>query len=149
MTDWLADAYPWIKALHVISVIAWMAGMLYLPRLYVYHAGAAAGSEMSETFKIMERRLLRAIVNPAMVATFLFGILLLGTPGIVDWGAGWIWVKLALVLAMAGFHGALARWRREFEADRNTRSAKFYRAMNEVPTLIFVAVVIMAVVKPF
>ncbi|MEX2455366.1 MAG: protoporphyrinogen oxidase HemJ [Rhodospirillaceae bacterium] len=149
MMDWLAGAYPWIKALHVISVIAWMAGMLYLPRLYVYHAGAAAGSEMSETFKIMERRLLRAIINPAMVATFLFGGLLLGTPGIVDWGAGWIWVKLALILAMAGFHGALSRWRRDFEADRNLRSAKFYRAMNEVPTLIFVAIVIMAVVKPF
>lgn len=149
MTVWLAGAYPWIKALHVISIIAWMAGMLYLPRLYVYHAGAAAGSEMSETFKIMERRLLRAIINPAMISSFLFGILLMSTPGVVDWAAGWIWVKIAMIVAMTGFHGALSRWRKDFEADGNLRPAKFYRAMNEVPTLIFVVIVIMAVVKPF
>ena len=149
MTAWLAGAYPWIKALHVISIIAWMAGMLYLPRLYVYHAGAAPGSEMSETFKIMERRLLRAIINPAMVSSFLFGGLLMATPGIVDWSAGWIWVKIAMILAMSAFHGALSRWRRDFEADANRRPAKFYRAMNEVPTLIFVVIVIMVVVKPF
>lgn len=149
MTDWLAGAYPWIKALHIISVIAWMAGMLYLPRLYVYHAGAMPGSEMSETFKVMERRLLRAIINPAMIASFLFGGLLMGTPGIVDWGAGWIWVKIAMLVAMTGFHGMLARWRKDFEADRNAHPAKFYRAMNEVPTLLLIVIVIMVAAKPF
>ena len=147
--DWLAASYPWIKGLHIISVIAWMAGMLYLPRLYVYHADAAPGSDKSETFKVMERRLLRAIINPAMIATFLFGALLLGTPGIVDWGSGWIWVKLAAVLVLSGFHGALSKWRKEFEADRNARPAKFYRAMNEVPTLLMILIVLMVAAKPF
>ncbi len=149
MSEWLAGAYLWIKALHIISVIAWMAGMLYLPRLYVYHADAAPGSEMSETFKIMERRLLRAIINPAMISSFLFGGLLMATPGIVDWGAGWIWVKVAMLVAMTGFHGMLSRWRKDFEADRNARPGKFYRAMNEVPTLVFVVIVLMVVAKPF
>lgn len=144
-----AELYPWIRALHLMSVIAWMAGMLYLPRLYVYHADAAPGSELSETFKVMERRLLRAIVNPSMIASFVFGGLLLATPGIVDWSAGWIWVKLVFVAAMAAMHGFLARWRRDFEADRNTRPARFYRMVNEVPALFMVAIVIMVVVKPF
>ncbi|MPY70056.1 MAG: protoporphyrinogen oxidase HemJ [Alphaproteobacteria bacterium] len=148
MTAWLADAYLWIKALHVVSVVAWMAGMLYLPRLYVYHCAAAPGGELSETLKTMERRLLRAIVNPAMVATFVFGALLLATPGAIDWGAWWIWAKLVLVAAMAAVHGALARWRRDFEADRNMRPAKFYRIANEIPTLLLIAIVILAVVKP-
>ena len=149
MTEWLAGAYPWIKALHIISVIAWMAGMLYLPRLYVYHADATPGSEMSETFKTMERRLLRAIINPAMMASFLFGGLLMGTPGIVDWGAGWIWVKIAMLVGMTGFHGLLARWRKDFESDRNARPAKFYRAMNEVPTVLLIVIVLMVAAKPF
>ena len=149
MTEWLAGAYPWIKALHIVSVIAWMAGMLYLPRLYVYHADAKPGSETSETFKIMERRLLRAIINPAMISAFLFGGLLLGTPGIVDWSMGWIWVKIAMLVAMTGFHGMLSRWRKDFEADRNERPAKFYRAMNEVPTLLLIVIVIMVAAKPF
>jgi putative membrane protein len=148
MTAWLADAYPWIKALHIISVIAWMAGMLYLPRLYVYHCAAAVGSELSETLKVMERRLLRAIINPAMIAAFVFGGLLLATPGVVHWAAWWIWAKLALVLAMTAAHGFLARWRKDFEADRNARPARFYRIANEVPTLLMIGIVILVVVKP-
>ena len=145
----MAEYYLWLKALHIVSVIAWMAGMLYLPRLYVYHADAKPGSDQSETFKVMERRLLRAIINPAMIAAFLFGGAMMATPGIVDWDMGWIWVKIVMILAMTAMHGFLARWRKDFEADRNTHPAKFYRMMNEVPTLLFVVIVIMAVVKPF
>jgi protoporphyrinogen IX oxidase len=147
--EFLVHWFPWLKALHVIAVIAWMAGMLYLPRLYVYHAEAGPGSPQSETFKVMERRLLRAIVNPAMAATWLLGLLLAGTPGAVDWSRGWIWVKLAAVLAMSALHGFLARWRKDFEADRNRRSARFYRLANELVTLLLVVVVIMVIVKPF
>lgn len=145
----MADYYLWFKALHLVSVMAWMAGMLYLPRLYVYHADAAPGSELSETLKVMERRLLRAIVNPAMVSSFVFGGLMMATPGIVDWAAGWIWAKIALIVAMTAVHGGLARWRRDFAADRNVRPAKFYRIVNEVPTLLLIGIVILAVVKPF
>jgi putative membrane protein len=146
--DWLAPLYPWIKSLHIISVIAWMAGMLYLPRLFVYHCEAEPGSVQSETFKIMERRLLRAIINPAMIATFLFGGALLATPGIVDWSAWWIHAKLGLVLAMSAFHGLFARWRKDFEADRNTRPARIYRIANEGPTILMIVIVILVVVKP-
>ncbi len=149
MDDILADIYPWVKSLHIISVIAWMAGMFYLPRLYVYHAGVEPGSEMSETFKIMERRLLRGIINPAMIMTFIFGGLLLLTPGIVDWSEPWIWLKLTLVFIMGGFHGELSKWRKQFEADENTRPAKFYRLVNEVPTVLVIGIVILVVVKPF
>ena len=145
----LADAHPWLRALHVIAVIAWMAGMLYLPRLYVYHCGAAPGSEASEMLKVMERRLLRAIINPAMIAVFILGGLLLVTPGAVDWSKGWIYVKLALVLALAAAHGLFARWRKDFAADRNRHSARFYRVWNEVPTALMIAIVILAVVRPF
>jgi protoporphyrinogen IX oxidase len=145
----LGDYYEWFKALHVISVIAWMAGMLYLPRLYVYHADAEVGSDKSETFKIMERRLLRAITNPAMIASFIFGGLMLATPGAIDWSMGWIWVKIAMIVAMSGIHGLLARWRRDFEADRNVRPAKFYRMWNEAPTIPLIVIVIMVIVKPF
>lgn len=141
--------YEWFKALHVISVIAWMAGMLYLPRLYVYHADAAPGSDKSETFKIMERRLLKAITTPAMVASFIFGTLMLATPGVIDWSTGWIWAKIALIVAMTAMHGFLGKWRKDFEADRNTRPGKFYRMMNEVPTLLMIFVVILVIVKPF
>lgn len=148
MDDLLISAYPWMKSLHIISVIAWMAGMLYLPRLYVYHCDAAPGSDKSETFKIMERRLLRAIINPAMIASFVFGIALLLTPGIVDWAAWWVYAKLVLVLVMTAIHGLFSRWRRDFEADRNTRSAKIYRIANEAPTLLMVVIVILVVVKP-
>jgi protoporphyrinogen IX oxidase len=147
--SFLAPYVPWLKALHVISVIAWMAGMLYLPRLYVYHCDAAPGTQASEMLKVMERRLLRAIVNPAMVATVLFGGLLASIPGLVDWSAGWIWAKLAFVAVLAAVHGLLARWRRDFALDRNVRPAKFYRAMNEVPTLLMIGIVIFVVVKPF
>ncbi len=149
MDDFLVDIKDWIKAVHVIAVIAWMAGMLYLPRLYVYHASAQPGSEQSETFKVMERRLLRGILNPAMIVAFLFGLVLLGTPGLIDWGDGWIWVKLGFAVAMAGVHGMYSRWRRDFEADRNQRSARFYRAWNEVPTVLMIVIVIMVVVRPF
>ena len=145
----MAEYYQWFKALHIISVIAWMAGMLYLPRLYVYHADAEPGSDKSETFKTMERRLLRAITNPAMVASFLFGGLMLATPGAVDWSMGWIWVKLAMIGLMAAIHGLLARWRRDFESDRNTRPARFYRMWNEAPTIPLIVIVMMAVVEPF
>jgi putative membrane protein len=145
---WMTEAYLWIKALHIISIIAWMAGMLYLPRLYVYHCGAEPGSKQSETFKVMERRLLRAIVNPAMIAVFVFGGLLLSTPGLIDWSQWWIWAKLGLVVVMTWVHGLFARWRRDFAADRNTRPATFYRIWNEVPTVLLIAIVILAVVKP-
>jgi len=143
----LAILYPWIKALHVVSVIAWMAGMLYLPRLYVYHAEAAPGSELSETFKVMERRLLKAIMTPAMISALFFGLLLLAVPGVL--AQGWLHLKLLLLLGMFALHGLFARWRRDFEADRNRRSARFYRWLNEMPALLLVAIVLLAVAKPF
>jgi putative membrane protein len=146
--DWLSGVYPWIQALHVISVIAWMAGMLYLPRLFVYHADKAPGSEASEMLKVMERRLLRAIINPAMIAAFTFGGLLLATPGVIDWSAWWIHAKLALVVIMSGLHGLFARWRRDFADDRNTRPARFYRIANEIPTLVMIIIVILVFVRP-
>ena len=149
MGDFLVTAYPWIKSLHVISVISWMAGMLYLPRLFVYHADAEPGSDKSETFKVMERRLLRAIMNPAMIATYIFGGLMLGTPGIVDWGSGWIWVKLAAVAGMTVAHHVFAKWFQAFAADANTRSAKTYRLANEVPTVLMIVIVVMIIAKPF
>jgi protoporphyrinogen IX oxidase len=146
---WLVAAYPWIKAFHLVSVIAWMAGLLYLPRLFVYHAGEPIGSPTAETFKIMERRLLRAIMNPAMVAVFVFGVLLLLTPGVADWTSGWIYAKLVLVAGLAVLHHAMALWRKDFAADRNTRPARFYRMVNEVPTVLMIAIVILVIVKPF
>ena len=141
------DLYAWIKALHVIAVIAWMAGMLYLPRLYVYHARAAKGSELSETLKAMERRLLRAIINPAMIAAWVFGLALayLGN----HWMEGWFHGKLLLLLCMQLIHAGYARWRRAFASDENTHPDKFYRVMNEVPTLLMIGIVILAIVKPF
>ena len=147
--EFLSDWFLWIKALHIISVMAWMAGMLYLPRLFVYHVDAEPGSKQSETFKIMERRLMRAIINPAMMVTFLFGTLMAFTPGIIDWSAGWPWIKIVLLILMTGIHGFLSRWRRQFEADENVHSAKFYRIMNEVPTVLLILIVITIVVKPF
>jgi len=146
---WLSAAYPWIKSLHIISMVAWMAGLLYLPRLYVYHAMVPIGSNRSETFKIMERRLERGIMTPAMVATWGFGLLLAGTPGVVDWRMGWMWVKLAFVAAMSAFHFLLARWRDAFGTDRNKHSTKFFRIVNELPTLAMIAIVLLVVVKPF
>jgi putative membrane protein len=146
--DWLAPLYPWVKALHIISVISWMAGMLYLPRLFIYHCDADVGSEKSETFKIMERRLLRAIINPAMIASFLFGGALLVTPGVIDWASWWIYVKLTLILVLFGMHVLFARWRKNFEADENTLSTTTFRIANEVPTVLMIAIVILVVVKP-
>jgi putative membrane protein len=142
--------YEWIKAFHVIAVIAWMAGMLYLPRLFVYHCAAEVGSQQSETFKVMERRLLRIIINPAMIATWLLGLWLIWLMG---WAAfrhsGWLHAKLVLVIAMSGVHGMLARAMKDFAADRNRRSQKYYRVVNEVPAALMVAIVILAIVKPF
>jgi len=149
MMGWLVDVYPWVKAFHLVSVIAWMAGLLYLPRLFVYHAGEKIGSPTAETFKIMERRLLRGIMNPAMIAVFVLGALLALTPGVVDWASGWIYAKLVLVAGLAALHHAMARWRKDFADDRNTRPARFYRMVNEVPTVLMVAIVILVIVKPF
>jgi putative membrane protein len=147
MTEFLAPFYPWLKALHVISVIAWMAGIFYLPRLFVYHAEAAPGSEKSETFKVMERRLLKAIMNPAMIATWVFGILVAFAGG--WWTAPWLHAKLVLVLVMSGIHGWLARCQRDFAADRNRYPSRTYRIANELPTLLMILIVILVVVKPF
>jgi putative membrane protein len=147
--NWLAAAYPWIKSAHIVGVVAWLAGLLYLPRLFVYHADAAPGSDLAETFKLMERRLLRGIMNPAMIATLVFGALLAATPGLVDWSMGWIWVKLAGVAGLSLLHHRFARWRKEFAADKNTRPARFYRLVNEIPMLILIVIVIMVVAKPF
>jgi len=139
--------YDWIKALHVISLIAWMAGMLYLPRLFVYHAGLPAGSEVqSATFKVMERRLLKAIMTPAMIATWVFGLSLAWMSGF--YAAPWLQAKFALVVAMSGIHGWLARMVKDFAADRNARAPRFYRILNEVPTLLMIGIVILAIVKP-
>jgi len=149
MEEFLLESYLWTKAFHIISVISWMAGMLYLPRLYIYHCEAETDSVQSETFKIMERRLLRGIINPAMIMTFIFGSLLLMTPGVVNWSSSWIWVKLAMLFLMTGFHGMLSRWRKDFAADNNRKSAKFFRYANEVPTVLMIIIVIMVVVKPF
>jgi putative membrane protein len=146
---WLSEAYPWIKSLHIVSMVAWMAGLLYLPRLYVYHSMASVGSGQSETFKVMERRLQRGIMTPAMLATWLFGLLLAGIPGMVDWQRGWIWTKLALVLALTIFHVWLGRWRRAFSVDQNRHRTRFFRIVNEFPTLALIAIVVLVVVKPF
>ena len=147
--DALSVFYPWTKALHVISMVAWMAGMFYLPRLYVYHCDMQPGSRESERFKVMEYRLLKQIINPAMIATWVFGILLVLTPGVIDWTSGWWHVKLTAVLLMSGFHGAMSKWRREFMEDRNKRSNRYYRIANEVPTLLLMVIVIMVIVRPF
>jgi putative membrane protein len=149
MGEILVTLNPWIKAFHIIAVIAWMAGLLYLPRLFVYHAGVPAGSEGSEMLKMMERRLLRAIMNPAMIAVFLLGGLLLATPGVLGDGGFWWHAKLGLVLVLAVMHMMMGAWRKAFEADRNTRPAKFFRIMNEVPTALMIAIVILVVVRPF
>ena len=139
-----------LKAMHLIAVISWMAGLLYLPRLYVYHADAEAGSQSSETFKVMERRLLKTITTPAMLASWLLGLVLVFGFDTIDWRSDyWFHVKLVCVLALTGFHGALARWRKDFAADRNARPARFYRIVNEVPTLLMVIIVFMVILKPF
>jgi putative membrane protein len=137
----------WVKALHVVAVIAWMAGLLYLPRLYVYHCTAEKGSKQSETFKVMERRLLRVIMNPAMVVVWITGPWLAWAQGMVN--ARWLWAKFGLVLLLTGYHHALGVWRTDFAEDWNTRSTRFYRIMNEVPTVLMIGIVVLVIVKPF
>jgi putative membrane protein len=139
--------YLWLKAFHVIAVIAWMAGMLYLPRLFVYHCEAPKGSIQSETFKIMERRLLKAIINPSMIAVWVLGLILVWKGGWIT--SGWFHAKLALVLVMSGVHGMLVRYVKDFAVDRNVRPARFYRMINEVPTVLMIGIVILVIVKPF
>ena len=145
----MAALYPWLKALHIVAVIAWMAGLLYLPRLFVYHAGAPVASPMAETFKIMERRLYRAIILPAMAAAVLLGGALAGVPGVVDWREHWFPAKLALVAGLLVYTGLLGRWGHDFARDRNRRSARFFRMINEIPALLMIGIVILVVVKPF
>jgi putative membrane protein len=137
----------WLKALHIVAVIAWMAGLLYLPRLFVYHCAAETGSKQSETFKIMEYRLLRYIMNPAMVVVWITGPWLAWQLGI--YRDGWLVAKFVLVVILTGYHHALGYWRKDFAADRNTRDARFYRLFNEVPTVLMIGIVVLVVVKPF
>jgi putative membrane protein len=137
----------WVKALHVISMVAWMAGMLYLPRLFVYHAEAGAGTPQAATFKVMERRLLRVIMNPAMIVVWLTGLFLAWDEGF--YRDGWLHAKILLVVLMSGCHGFLAATTRRFANDANTRPAKFYRVLNEVPTVLMIGIVILVIVKPF
>ena len=140
-------SYEIIKALHIISIIAWMAGLLYLPRLYVYHSETTIGSVRAETFKVMERRLLKAIMNPAMIASFFFGIwMLVQAPELFF--ETWMQVKLVCVLAMAGCHGVFSKMRRQLENDEPPRPGRVYRIWNEVPTVLMIIIVVMAVVKP-
>jgi putative membrane protein len=141
------DAYLWLRAFHVISFVAWMAGLFYLPRLYVYHTQKAAGSDAAETFVVMERKLLRIIMNPAMIATLITGGLLIWVTD--AWLAGWLHAKLLLVAFLLAFHMALARWRRQFAEGRNMHSERFYRIANEAPTVLLIGIVILAVLKPF
>jgi putative membrane protein len=145
----LAPWYLWTKAAHLVSVIAWMAGLFYLPRLFVYHTDVAVGSEPSELFKVMERRLLRGIMNPAMIAAWVFGLTLVVTPGVVDWGAGWWHLKMAGFLGLTVFHHHLGYARKDFLADQRRHSARYWRAMNEVPTVALLLIVTMVIVKPF
>jgi putative membrane protein len=148
MQDFLLNNYDWLRALHLIAVIAFMAGMLYLPRLYVYHATAKVGGELSETLKVMERRLLRAIINPASVVMVLLGGLMIwANPELMK--QGWFHAKLGLLFLMFGCHGVFSRWRKQFAADQNTRPAKFYRIWNEIPTVFMIAIVFLVILKPF
>ena len=147
--DALVPAYPWVKSVHLMAVIAWMAGLFYLPRLFVYHTQSAVGSDQDALFKIMERRLLRAIMNPAMIVAWLLGITLVLTPGVMSWTAGWWHVKFASVLAMTWFHMHLAGQRKVFERGDRPRTERYWRAMNEVPTLLMIAIVLMVIAKPF
>jgi putative membrane protein len=139
--------YEWLKAFHIIAVIAWMAGMLYLPRLFVYHCAADVGSTQSETFKVMERRLLKAIINPAMILTWVLGLWLAYSAGWFK--APWLHAKLVLVIGMSGVHGILSKYVREFAADKRRKSQKYFRILNEIPTVLMILIVILAVVKPF
>lgn len=150
MTDFLINLYPWVKSLHVMSVIAWMAGLFYLPRLFVYHAEKVGQEgETHDLFQTMEWKLLRVIMNPAMIATWIFGLMLVFTPGIVDWSAAWPWTKAAAVLGMTWFHHWLGLRRKDFVAGKNTVTGRRYRLMNEVPTLLMVVIVVSVIARPF
>jgi putative membrane protein len=149
MDAFLGAAYLWVKALHVISVICWMAAMLYLPRLFVYHCEATSKGELSEKLKIMEYRLAKYIMTPSMIGAYITGILLILTPGLVLWSFGWIHVKLLLVLILSASHGILLKHVKTFAQDKNKRSQKFFRTLNEVPTILMIGIVIMVIVKPF
>jgi len=147
--DFLAPLYPWLKALHVIAVISWMAALLYMPRLFVYHSRAEVGSETSETFKVMEAKLGNVIMKPAMVASLVFGLAMLAVPGVLAGAGLWLWLKLALVALLLGVHARMLAWRADFAADRNERPERFFRIVNEAPTLLMIAIVILVVVRPF
>ncbi|MGR3484320.1 MAG: CopD family protein [Paracoccaceae bacterium] len=148
MTDLLITIYPYAKSLHVVSVIAWMAGLFYLPRLFVYHAERAqTGDVLDATFQVMEGKLLRLIMTPAMIATWTFGLVLVAVPGVVDWGMVWPWVKAAGVIGMTAAHMWLAARRREFASGANTRDGRTYRLANEVPTVLMVAIVFAVIVR--
>ena len=150
MAEILSTLYPWTKSLHVISVVAWMAGLFYLPRLFVYHVGRSEpGSAQDVLFQTMERRLIRAIMNPAMIATWVFGVALVLTPGVVDWGAVWPWTKAAAIIVLTWFHHWLGLRRKDFLRGENTRSGRSFRVMNEVPTVMLVIIVISVVARPF
>ncbi|MCD8497549.1 MAG: protoporphyrinogen oxidase HemJ [Alphaproteobacteria bacterium] len=149
MQEFLGAYYLWIKAVHVIAVISWMAAMLYLPRLFVYHASAVPGSELSETLKIMERRLLKFICNPAMIAAWIFGLLMLyANPEILQ-GQGWMHAKLLFVVLLSGVHGVLAKNTRLFAQDKNAKSAKYFRILNEIPTVLMIGIVVFVIARPF
>ncbi len=147
MAGFLGEAYLWVKALHILAVIAWMAGMLYLPRLFIHHCAAEPGSVQSETFKVMERRLLRAIINPAMGLTWLLGLAL--ATHLDAWSEPWMHAKFAAVIALSTLHGFFSRWRRDFDSDKNRHSALLYRYINEIQTLLIIAIVLLVVLKPF
>lgn len=149
MHNFLIAGYLWIKALHLIFVISWMAGMFYLPRLFVYHSEIPNNTEESNRFLLMEKRLLKIIINPAMILSFVFGLMLLLTPGIADWTSGWLHVKLTAVSILIFLHIMLVRWYKEFRSGERLRSANFYRIINEVPPIMMVIIVIMVIVKPF
>ena len=151
MEQFLTWAYPWIKSAHVIAAISWMAGLLYLPRLFVYHVEKGLpGSDTSETFKIMEHRLFKFIMTPAMAVTWLMGLSLVLTAGIVDLvGDTWFQVKFAAILGLTACHFWLGKRRKEFYHDANTRSARTYRLVNEIPTLLMIVIVVMVIAKPF
>lgn len=147
--NWLVSNYLIFKALHIIGVIALMAGLLYLPRLFVYHTKAKPGGELCETLKIMEKKLLKIIINPALILTFLFGGILLFSPGMIDFKSGWLHAKLLLVLCLTGIHMMMVRWQKDFESNKNLKSEKFFRIINEVPTLLMILIIFLVILKPF
>lgn len=149
MSDALGSAYPFLKWLHIVAVISWMAGLFYLPRLFMYHAASTKGSEKSETFKVMEQRLYRIIMTPAMLVAWAAGLLLIFTPQIGGLEAGgWLWIKLLFVLGMTAFHGSCGRWLKRFATDKNTQEERYFRIVNEVPTVLMLVIVALVIWKP-